>query len=126
MNEDKALKQRYGKENPFRTPEGYFEHLTDSIMSQLPEKTPQQHAPIRMWDRVKPWLYMAAMFVGLMFTARMFMGKYTAKENQGTNTEVSYSVSEIPEEYIEPIVDKAMMDDYQLYEYLTDANPTSY
>lgn len=34
--------------------------------------------------------------------------------------------SEVPDEYIDPIVDQAMMDDYTLYEYLTDADTEIY
>ena len=32
------------------------------------------------------------------------------------------SVQGIPDEYIDPILDQAMMDDYTLYMYLTDAD----
>ena len=42
---------------------------------------------IRMWDRIKPWVYMAAMFVGLMFTVRAFVnenrGRLCRKKLQG-------------------------------------------
>lgn len=34
--------------------------------------------------------------------------------------------SEVPDEYIDPIVDQTMMDDYTLYEYLTDADTEIY
>ena len=40
--EDNNLKNKL-KENPFSTPEGYLEGLTDRIMKQIPEET---HA----WD----------------------------------------------------------------------------
>ena len=36
--EDNNLKNKL-KENPFSTPEGYLEGLTDRIMKQIPEET---------------------------------------------------------------------------------------
>lgn len=52
--------------NPFKLPEGYFDGLTEQIMSQLPE-VPREEAPtISLLDRVRPWLYMAAVFIGLL------------------------------------------------------------
>ncbi|MDR1724643.1 MAG: hypothetical protein LBR84_11970 [Tannerella sp.] len=52
--------------NPFRVPGGYFEHLTDDIMSRLPEKTVVQPKVVSFYDRVKPLLYMAAAFAGVI------------------------------------------------------------
>ena len=39
--EDKEIQERFGKENPFRVPEGYFDQLTERVMSQLPEREQQ-------------------------------------------------------------------------------------
>lgn len=61
--------------NPFTVPEGYFEGLTSQIMSQLPEKPQEKEKRISLMDRVRPWLYMAAVFVGLglFFKAIVFV-----------------------------------------------------
>lgn len=51
---------------PFKVPEGYMEGLTQQIMNQLPD-IPREEAPtISLLDRVRPWLYMAAVFIGLL------------------------------------------------------------
>lgn len=63
-------------ENPFKVPEGYFENLTTQIMSQLPEQ-PVLKEPaktVTMMDRVRPWLYMAAVFAGLFLFFRAIIG----------------------------------------------------
>lgn len=127
MNEE-DLKQRYGKKNPFGVPEGYFDEFPEKMMNLIPKESDSPRTvDIGLWDRVKPWVYMAAMFVGLMFTARMFMGKYSQQaEQMPDDAESVYSISELPDEYIDPIVNQTMMDDYQLYEYLSDAHPTIY
>jgi len=51
---------------PFRVPEGYFEGFTDNIMSRLPQKTAPEVKVISLYDRVKPWLYIAATFAGII------------------------------------------------------------
>ncbi|MDR1224483.1 MAG: hypothetical protein LBL07_16620 [Tannerella sp.] len=52
--------------SPFRVPDGYFESFTENMMSRLPEKPAEEPEVISIYDRVKPWLYMAAAFVGLV------------------------------------------------------------
>ncbi|MDR0394284.1 MAG: hypothetical protein LBH77_03905 [Tannerella sp.] len=52
--------------NPFRVPDGYFESFTENMMSRLPEKPVEKGSVISVYDRVKPWLYMAAAFTGII------------------------------------------------------------
>lgn len=123
MKEDTELKKKFGKENPFRVPDGYFENIVPEIMKQLPEAEVQESADITMWERVKPWVYMVAMFCGLMFGLRvMMMDSPVLKDADDRNVSMTDSVQGIPDEYIDPILDQAMMDDYSLYMYLTDAD----
>lgn len=123
MDKDYKLKQKYGKTNPFKVPDGYFEQLPNDIMKQIPNtQETARPATINLWMKIKPWVYMAAMFIGMSFTIRIFMGKF-GMEKESTPPEhiPSCNVSELPDEYVDPIVNQTMMDDYQLYEYLTDA-----
>lgn len=122
MKEDSELLKKYGKKSPFTTPEGYFESFTEKLMEQLPEKETISTPEISMWERVKPWVYMVAMFCGLMFSIRMMVGNQ-AGSGDGT---IQENISELPDEYIEPIMDQTMMDDYTLYQYLTDADISIY
>lgn len=123
MKEDTELKNRLGNENPFKVPEGYFENIVPEIMKQLPEAEVQESGEISMWEKVKPWVYMVAMFCGLMFGLRvMMMDKPLSRDTVSSNVSMTDSVQGIPDEYIDPILDQAMMDDYTLYMYLTDAD----
>ncbi|MDR2918926.1 MAG: hypothetical protein LBV72_06130 [Tannerella sp.] len=71
--------------NPFKLPEGYMEGLTDQIMSKLPE-IPKEEAPeVSLLDRVRPWLYMAAVFVGLLLMFKGFSFIQTDKNSSGTD-----------------------------------------
>lgn len=123
MKEDTELKNRLGKENPFKVPEGYFENVIPEIMKQLPEIEEQGQDEVTLWERVKPWVYMVAMFCGLMFCVRVMMMDNSAQtDNNIVSVSMNDTLQNIPDEYIEPILDQAMMDDYTLYMYLTDAD----
>ena len=51
--------------DPFKTPEGYFDFFNSDLISKLPERSVENPKVINLWDRVKPWIYMAAVFVGV-------------------------------------------------------------
>lgn len=59
------------KKNPFKVPENYFVQFNESIMAKLPEKEIPQVRKVTLWEKSKPWVYMAAMFLGLFFTVRL-------------------------------------------------------
>ena len=136
MMEETDLKQKIGKDNPFKVPEGYFENLTGQIMDKLPEiDNTKEEKEISLWEKIKPWVYMTAMFCGMMFGLKVMMGDKALESQNGTE-DISIASSDnaaqeddsdiIPDEYIDPIVDQVMMDDYTLYMYLTDADMEIY
>lgn len=101
--------EQFNGENPFKVPEGYFENLTTQIMSQLPEQ-PAQKEPakeISMTDRIRPWLYMAAVFTGLLLFFKALIGITGSDDNSQTRepllvrTEVSTDLYDEDEEYLE-------------------------
>lgn len=124
MKEEDELLKKCGTKNPFMVPEGYFDNFSKELMNKLPEKeqtsTPQE--TITTWQRIKPWIYMAAMFCGLMFSVRVVVGP----PKQDTPIFTAAETEQFSDEYIETILDHSMMDDYTLYQYLTDANSDMY
>lgn len=65
---DKCLKSklRAGQEH-YSVPDGYFDGLTARIMANIPEEDPvEKPQSISWWKKVKPSLYLAASFVGLL------------------------------------------------------------
>lgn len=122
--EETDLLKRCGTENPFTVPEGYFERFTEQLMEKLPEREAQPAPRLTLWTRVKPWVYMAAMFCGLMLSVRMFVGEKQSQSPAAISETTDFT--EVPDEYIDPIVNQTMMDDYTLYQYLTDADTEIY
>ena len=120
--EETNLLNRCGKRNAFKVPEGYFENFTGQLMEKLPEKSPAEVPTVTLWARIRPWIYMTAMFCGIMLMVRTFVDEKDIQMSEvpGIN------LSELPDEMIDPIVNQTMMDDYTLYEYLTDADTEIY
>lgn len=120
MGKEDNLLRKVGTENPFRVPDQYFEDFTQELMNKLPEKEPMTSMPeITFWQRVKPWIYMTAMFCGIMLSVKIFVGNPSKDEFPVIS---QTEVENLPDEDLEIMIDRIMMDDYTLYQYLTDAN----
>ena len=61
--EDNKLDKFKGRQ-PFRVPDGYFESFTEDFMTRLTEKPGAEPKKISLTERMKPLLYLAAMFAG--------------------------------------------------------------
>ena len=119
MGKEDNILRKVGTQNPFRVPENYFEDFRQKLMNKLPEKEPTPSWPeLTVWQRVKPWLYMTAMFVGIMLSVRIFVGKPQDEEFPITQAEAEM----LPEEEWENMIRRTLVDDYAIYEYLTEAN----
>ena len=95
MSNNMNLLDKIGNKNPFTTPEGYFEGLTEQIMAQLPERTAADSPKvISLWSHVKPWIYMAAMFCGIA----LMINLYTQGYSKGTELKLT-SGAEIEDFY---------------------------
>ena len=120
MGKEDNLLRKVGTGNPFRVPDQYFEDFTQELMNKLPEKEPMTSMPeITLWQRVKPWIYMTAMFCGIMLSVKIFVGNPSKDEFPIIS---QTEVENLPDEDLEIMIDRIMMDDYTLYQYLTDAN----
>lgn len=45
INEEKIINETFGKEKPFRVPDGYFDNLADQIMAKIPMQEIEPLAP---------------------------------------------------------------------------------
>lgn len=115
---------------PFKVPENYFAQFNEEIMNLLPEKEFVAPRPVPLWDRVKPWVYMAAMFIGLYVTIN-FLTRDIAKESITTGQSASqhaltetlqaddnyWSTVQITEEEFYQYLEQQMVDD-GYYDYM--------
>lgn len=79
-----------GNELPFRVPENYFDQFACQIETQI---TPQHIAITKL---MKPWMYMAAMFVGVLILAQVFYTLYNNNVKKSDRYE-SYVLSQVDE-----------------------------
>ncbi len=73
MRHEDILKEKCGTDPGFRVPDGYFEELNARIMDSLPAypETPRA-VPLSFWQKVKPYVYLAAMFAGIWVMMKVF------------------------------------------------------
>jgi len=122
MEKEQNNLDRFKGKNPFTVPDGYMKDLTANIMSQLPEKPRVEAKKVSMIDRVRPWLYMAAVFAGLgLFFIVGFDGEKSQSDTllvQSTDaSETKAAILEAEnEEYLEYL--EAQYTDYLLAEEL--------
>ena len=132
MKEEQEIIRKCGKGTPFKVPEGYFEDFTRNLMAQLPEKgsleEEQPEPRITPWQRIKPLLYMAAMFIGMIVCVRAVLGEHS--NNTADQTGINFAALEyllneegqLSDEELATLVDYTMMDNYTLYQYLTEVD----
>lgn len=74
MKEEKSqILEKLGKEPGFKVPEHYFDDFSKKMAESLPEIniTETDDKP-SMWVRVRPYIYMAAMFAGIWCMMKVF------------------------------------------------------
>lgn len=111
MKPEEQLLSKYGKESGMRVPEGYFADLQKNIMDSLPEyKKAEPKLDVSRWQRVKPYVYLAAMFCGIWLMMKVF---HTATQP------MSLSLDNPPEALVE-MVDGGLDYDVHYLPYMED------
>ena len=132
MNEEKYIKEKMGTKNPFTVPEGYFEQLSDRIMSRLPGQDEHtvtdantmldaQQKPART-HRLRPWLAAASIAALVAVGATLFFGQKSAstitQENDEALFATNYYGDTYSDTYIEEEANYAMVDNQDIYAFL--------
>jgi len=82
MKYEEKILAKAGRCTGYKVPDGFFEATFDAISSSLPEMEHKSPQRISLWVRVRPYIYMAAMFAGIWCMMKIFY-------NAGTDTQVS-------------------------------------
>lgn len=111
INKTNNILDKVDKSKGLTTPDNYFENFTKEFIDNLPDTELPSTEPVSRWKRVQPWLYMAAMFVGIALMFKIF----TINETAITTAEGNEIESEVEEIFL-----YENMDNYTLYEYLSE------
>ena len=125
------------KHEPFRVPEGYFDNLTGQVMARIDQQaaTGSDDCKVKklpfykmeLYAKLKPYIYMAAMFGGLYFGIWVYkyQQRLVAEKAQmlAMQTDKDANVDLTPEEmadYIDDACDYMMLDSHDIMAYVTD------
>jgi hypothetical protein len=114
--EDSTILNKYGKDPGFKVPENYFADFNQRMAEMLPdvEITPVDVKPT-MWQRLKPFAYLAAMFAGVWCMMSVF--------SHFTNTSNLNGVSAVAEKMQD---DNSNVDDFIMSGSVSDYDILSY
>ena len=104
------------KTNPFTVPENYFARFNEEIMNRLPEKEIIKPTTVSMWDRAKPWVYMAAMFLGIFFTIQLLTRNSENQQQNSANQVATIQSTQFTDDYWS----KVQISEEEFYQYLED------
>ncbi len=116
MKEEDIIRRKTGSENPFKVPEGYFEHFTDSLMDRLPGNPPQKTLLKRL---PPPVWYAAATVCGIALCGSLLLRFHSRPDTYPEPNPFSYNYSE---DSLDELLDYAMTDNMEIAYYLTTAD----
>lgn len=112
------------KRIPFKVPDNYFARLNEEIMNHLPEKEIVPPRTVSLWEKVKPWVYMAAMFVGLYITIQFLTrqadnGNVASRQSVVQNQESYWSTVQVTEEEFYKYLEEQLVEE-GYFDYMYD------
>lgn len=116
MEKKTPLLDEIGRKHGMKVPEGYFADFTEKMVERLPEREIPLPEQPTLWLRIRPWVYMAAMFAGVWLMMKMFTGIFSVEKGATLDVEMTASAAEensVEDEWIAHYVD-----DYTAYEML--------
>lgn len=129
MTED-ILRQKFGQENHFQVPDGYFDKFMTDIMQQLPEQETtaievKLSATKKAWIRPMRRLAIAASFAALLFGAATYYWSGSHQASSEMQTAKMEKVADTQsadndEYYIDEMANYAMLDNSDIYAYLIE------
>lgn len=105
MEKDKDILVGIGRRSGMTVPEGYFADFAERMKAMLPEQpeVPVEAAPkkVNVWLRVRPYVYMAAMFAGVWMMMKMFSSLSPDADSLDSRPALASAISkpDFPEKY---------------------------
>lgn len=76
MKQNNILNELQGSNAGMTVPEGFFESFNKKMAASLPEQPWENEQPMMLpktrWQKIRPYVYLAAMFMGIWCMMKMF------------------------------------------------------
>lgn len=119
--EDKVLTQKYGKDNPFVVPQGYFDSITSVMMDKIPEESkPTVVMRPALWMRFRLVLLGAASLFVAAFSIIFYLNQQEDKRQQSNQVSTEELMSSAAYTDIDLTADYAMLDNEDIYSYVSE------
>lgn len=113
--ENSKILEQLGKDPGFKVPENFFNDFNAKLIDSLPEVKITEEEKPTLWVRVRPFIYMAAMFAGVWLMMNIFsLGKSSATgEQRAANISAGVTV----EKNADDLIDYGAISDYDIMTY---------
>ncbi len=123
--DERIIEKRFGRQAPFKVPEGYFDSFASRLMESLPERPlPVANAPSAveiplslrhrpMWKR---WASVAAGVCAVVFGASVYMHQGSASKSIVAGSQESTAGYTA----MDAMADYAMFDTQDMYAYMSE------
>lgn len=121
VKEDKYIENRFGKEQPFKAPQGYLDNFANQFMAQLPDQAAKtvktQHA---VWFRMRLAMIAAASVLAVALMATVYFAKPFAGQQEQVFTTDQQTESSMSDGAVEETAFYSMIDNGDIYAILAD------
>lgn len=116
MKEEKSdILSKFGKDSGFKVPEGYFEDFASKMEKIIPEHEVIPVVKPTTWSRIRPYVYMTAMFAGIW--CMMWIFNDLAGGNNGTKFNSSIVAGFKNEANVDEFMLHGDVSEYDIYTY---------
>lgn len=114
MKSDKSdILSKLGHDSGFKVPENYFENFTSKMEQILPEHNIIPEVKPTTWNRIRPYIYMTAMFAGIWCMMWIFNDLASASGNNPYDDAIVAGFQN--EENIDEFVMHGSISEYDIY-----------
>ena len=118
MKQDRDILDKIGREPGFKVPEGYFENFARQMAENLPDREFKKEPRPTRWMRLRPFVYMAAMFAGVWLMMQIFSDMKNASRHDVFNPEIARALSD--DKFVDDIMMFGDISDYDLMNEMYD------
>jgi hypothetical protein len=122
--EEEYIHSKFGKQQPFRVPEGYFDQFANQLMQQLPEREEPSAKVVRMrprfrWQRLASVAAAACLGVVLYNVANRSLSSSSEQQLAAQVATLQAGQSAVSQSEFDQMADYAMIDVGDMYAYVS-------